>query len=149
MSVQGDAVEVVRAALAAATFGISVTISKTPMKEWKVEDLTATCAIQVEGTSTGYEVDDRSAALAVVPEVSVSIISRIGSTSGQANDTAFADAETVADLVVTTVRDAILLDSRWALVGVDRPVRYDQERLRSGRVFMTEIVFSMWDTQTQ
>lgn len=149
MSVQGDAVEVVRAALAAATFAITVSISKTPMKEWKVEDLSAVCAVQVEGASTGYEVDDRSAALAVVPEVSVTVIRRVGSTNGQTNETLLDQAETVTDLVVTTVRDAVLLDSRWALVGVDRPVRYDQERLRSGRVFMTEIVFSLWDTQTQ
>lgn len=149
MSVMGDAVEVVRAAIAGATFAINVAVSKTPMREWDVESLATTCAIQVEGTSTSYEVDDRSGALSVVPEVSVSIISRIGNTSGQPNDTAFADAETVADLVLTVVRDAVLLNSRWALVGVDRPVRYDQERLRSGRVFMTEIVFSMWDTSTQ
>lgn len=149
MSVQGDAVEVVRAALAAATFGISVTISKTPMKEWKVEELASTCAIQVEGTATGYEVDDRSGALGVIPDVSVTVIRRIGSTNGQTNDTLFDEAEAAADLAVLSVRNAVLADPRWALVNVDRPVRYDQERLRSGRVFMTEIVFSLWDTQTQ
>jgi hypothetical protein len=149
MSVMGDAVDVVYAALAAATFAIPVTVSKTPMREWKVEDLRDTCAVQVEGTSTGYEVDDRSGALSVAPDVSVTIISRIGSTNGQPNNTTFAEAEAVADTALTTVRQAVLLDSRWALVGVDRPVRYDQEQLRSGRVFMTEIVFSLLDTNNQ
>lgn len=149
MSLMSDAIDVVHAAIAAATFAIPVTISKTPMREWAVESLAAACAIQIEGTSTSYEVDDRSAALGVTPEVSVTIISRIGNTNGQPNDTGFGEAETVVDLVVTVVRDAVLLNSRWALLNVDRPVRYDQERLRSGRVFMTELVFTLWDTETK